>query len=263
MDFRRADAAVDVYAFGCILHDLVGVLPRVPFQTYTARGALGAIIGRCTQLDPRQRWKSVGALRSALLDALSRGEEKSRSAEAWTDALARIHEWDSSTLDELVAHLDVDARGACSALDEERIVELHGVDPMAWRRVALAYCDYAQGRFAFAYCDVVAACLVEIFGLGDVEVRALAALALAVLASTHHRWSALRKVLAMCGPTMDGDVAERLAIDVRASEREGAFRACAEATKKPLDVFHPRIAAAIAPPRDALPTVREGGRRES
>jgi hypothetical protein len=259
IDFKRADASVDVYAFGCILHDIVGTRPRVPFQTHTARGALGAIISRCTQIDPRQRWKSVGALRSALLDAIARSAEtRSRGAEAWSEALARIHEWDPGTLDELIVHLEEDAAGACSAIDEERIVELHGVDPLAWRRVALAYCEYAQGKFAFAFCDVIAACLGEIFQLGDVEVRAAAALSLAVLASTHHRWSALRRVLSMCGPSLDADVAERLAIDLRASEREPVFRACAEATAKPITIFHPRIAAAIALPREEQPTVREG-----
>jgi hypothetical protein len=261
IDFKRADASVDVYAFGCILHDIVGRGPRIPFQTHTARGPLGAIISRCTQVDPRQRWKSVGALRSALLDAIARREEtRSRGAEAWTEALKRIHEWEPSTLDELIVHLEEDAAGACSALDEERIVELHGVDPLAWRQVALAYCEYAQGRFPFAYCDVVAACLGEVFALGDVEVRAAAAMALAVLASSHTRWSALRRLLAMCGPGLDTDVAERLAIDLRAAEREGTFRLCAEATRKPITVFHPRIAAVIAPSREEQVTVREGRR---
>jgi hypothetical protein len=278
VDFKHADRAVDIYAFGCILHDIVGTKARIPFQTHTAKGPLGGIVSRCTQVDPRQRFKSVGALRSALLDALARAARplpEGEAALAWRDALARIHEWDANKLDELVAHLEEHATDVCSALDEERLVELHGVDPLAWRAVALAYCAYAAGAggpFPFAYCDVVAACLLEIFDLGDVEIRAAAAMSLAMLGSTHNRWSALRKLLTLCGPGLDGDVAERLALDIRATEREATFRACAAAVAKPVTVFHPRIVAAVQSSEDIAAsnpiggserriTVREGRRK--
>jgi serine/threonine protein kinase len=34
-DFRNSTPSVDIYAFGCILHDLYGSSPRVPYQKYT------------------------------------------------------------------------------------------------------------------------------------------------------------------------------------------------------------------------------------
>jgi hypothetical protein len=259
MSFKNADKSVDIYAFGCILHDIVGTRPRVPFQMHAAKGPIGAVISRCTHIDPRQRFKNVSALKSALLDALARAQPIARATpdEAWTSELARIHEWDEAKLEELIVHVEEHDAGVCSALDDERLLELHGIDPIAWRRVALAYCEYAQGRFAFAYCDVVATCLVQIYELGDVEVRAASVLALAVLASTHNRWSALRRVVALCGEGLDPDVAERLAIDLRAREREEAFRGCAAAIGKPISVFHKAIAAVIERPEEKL-TSREG-----
>jgi tRNA A-37 threonylcarbamoyl transferase component Bud32 len=240
IDFKNVDQAADIYAMGCILHDIVGSGPRVPFQTHTAKGPLGAIVARCTQADPRQRWKSVGALRSALLDAIRRSSagDPSAEVESWHAALARLHEWDPDKLGEFVAYVEEEDRAVCALLDEERLAEIHGIDPVAWRRIARVYCAYARGRFEFAECDVVTSRLLEIFELGDVEVRAAAAMSAAVLGSSHNRWFALKKVVALCGPGLGVDVAERLAIDVRAEEQEEVFRRCAELVSKPVTIFH-------------------------
>jgi hypothetical protein len=258
INFKNVDKSVDIYAFGCILHDIVGNRPRVPFQAHTARGPIGAIISRCTAADPRQRFKTVGALRSALLDAIGRSatwsigkdaapvtEEATAATGGWRQALTHIHEWDADKLDELIVYIEEQDRALCALLDEERLVELHGIDPVAWNRIALAYCEFAQGRFDFGHCDAVATCLLEIFALGDVAVRAAAAMSAAVLASTHNRWFVLRKVLALCGPNLDTDVAERLAIDIRACEREETWRECAKRLSKPITVFHRAIQEAI------------------
>jgi hypothetical protein len=268
IDFKNVDRGADIYALGCILHDIVGPGPRVPFQSHTAKGPLGPIIARCTQPDPRQRWSSVGALRSALLDAIRRsaaGEQGTRSAEVetWHAALTRLHEWDQDKLGEFVAYAEEEDRAICALLDEERLAEIHAIDPVAWRRIARAYCAYARGRFEFAECDVVTSRLLEIFALGDVEIRAAAAMAAAILGSSHNRWFALRKVVALCGKGLDVDVAERLAIDVRAEAREDVFRRCAELIAKPVTVFHDALARVLedAPPaRGEAATVRLGGK---
>jgi hypothetical protein len=62
----------------------------------------------------------------------------------------------------------------------------------------------------------------------------------------------------LAGPKLNADVAERLALDIRAYERGDVFQACASALAKPLDVFHPRVVAAIDPDRPLHPTTREG-----
>ena len=246
LDFRNAAQPADIYAFGCILHDLAGSRPRVPFQTHTARGPVGAVISRCTQGDPRRRFTSVAGLRAALIDALSRSPPESDEVEAagWSTALAHVHEWDEAKLEELVVHAE-ENEAVCSALDEEKIVEIHGIHAVVWRRIALTYCRYAEGRFPFARCDEVVDCLDAIFELGDVEVKAASVLSLAVLGLRHNRWSALRRLLAVCGPELNVDVAERLAMDILAYERQGVFAGCAAAVAKPPTVFHPRVAEVL------------------
>ncbi len=260
LDFKSAGAAADVYAFGCILHDIVGVRARIPFQMHSAKGPIGAVISRCTQVDPRARFKSISALRAALVDAIGRSGPVERTAEAegWARELRRIHEWDADKLEELIVYAEEYA-SVCAAFDEERLVELHGIDPTAWRRIALTYCAYAQARFAFDRCDEIAACLLATFELGDVEVKAAAVMSLAMLGFHHNRWFALRKLLAVSGASLDPDVAERLAIDIRAYEREDVFLGCAAAVAKPVGVFHPQVAAVLdsAPPV----TAREGRKR--
>jgi hypothetical protein len=266
IDFRNVDKAADIYALGCILHDIVGGGPRVPFQTHTARGPLGPIIARCTQADPRQRWSSIGALRTALLDAIRRSSSEVRSTEVetWHAALGRLHEWDADKLGEFVAYAEDSDPSVCALLDEERLAEIRAIDPVAWRRLARAYCAYARGRFAFAECDVVTSRLLEIFELGDVEIRAAAAMSAAILGSTHNRWFGLRKVVALCGKGLDRDVAERLAIDVRAEEKEAVFRRCAELIAKPITVFHDALGRVIDSKGEKeskaaeVATVREG-----
>ncbi len=98
----------------------------------------------------------------------------------WRGELTRIHEWDADKLEELILYAEEFAR-VCAAFDEERLVELHGINPIAWRRIALTYCTFAQARFPFERCDAIAACLLVVFELGDVEVKAAAIMALAML----------------------------------------------------------------------------------
>ncbi|HEY2514454.1 MAG TPA: protein kinase [Polyangiaceae bacterium] len=260
IDFKNADKSVDIYAFGCILHDLAGNRPRVPFQMHVAKGPIGPVISRCTHLDPHQRFKGVGPLRAALLDALGRAAqplEPSAEAEAWGASLARIHEWDEGKLEELIAYAEEHSE-VCASLDDERLHELHGVDPIAWRRVALAYGSYAQGRFRFERCDGIATALQTLFELGDVEVKAASLFALATLGLRHNRWFALKKLVALAGPALDVDVAERLALDIRAYERQDVFVGCAAAMAKPVTVFHPRVAAVLDGTHADQSTSREG-----
>src|ERR1700733_7792763 len=47
-EFGSSTPAVDIYAFGCILHDLFEKGTRVPLQRATAAGPIGAVIEKCT-----------------------------------------------------------------------------------------------------------------------------------------------------------------------------------------------------------------------
>jgi eukaryotic-like serine/threonine-protein kinase len=66
-DFREATVASDIYSFGCILHDIYDGSARVPYQQATSKVPMGVVIERCTELDPKKRFRSVDGLRDALV----------------------------------------------------------------------------------------------------------------------------------------------------------------------------------------------------
>src|SRR5678816_1631144 len=57
----------DSYSFGCILHDVYDGGTRVPYQQATSKSQMAMIIERCTDIDPKKRFRSVQGLRDALL----------------------------------------------------------------------------------------------------------------------------------------------------------------------------------------------------
>src|SRR5713226_5350311 len=70
-DFRNTPEQADIFALGCILHD--GVEPgavRVPFAQIRVGGVYGPILEKCTEADPKRRFPTIAALRSALFDLL-------------------------------------------------------------------------------------------------------------------------------------------------------------------------------------------------
>ena len=107
-------------------------------------------------------------------------------------------------------------------------------------------CEWAEGRYGWSFCDVVAGRLQKIFELGDMELKACAATAAAELAYSHNRWRVMRSLVAMCGPSLDDSVATRIAIEVQARELQRKFQACADGVNVELeDALHPELVRAL------------------
>ena len=66
--FAASDARTDLYACGVLLN--VMLTGKMPKETL-ASGRLGAIIAKCTQMDPSQRYASAAELLNALTEGLS------------------------------------------------------------------------------------------------------------------------------------------------------------------------------------------------
>ena len=74
--FGASSVQTDIYAAGVLLNELVtGVLPkdRMP------RGRLGKIIKKCTRIDPKDRYRSVKELQSALASCRSHPNDFDRN----------------------------------------------------------------------------------------------------------------------------------------------------------------------------------------
>jgi eukaryotic-like serine/threonine-protein kinase len=256
-EFRSATPAVDIYAFGCILHDVFGVAQRAPFQRATAPGAIGHVIEKCTEVDPRKRFKSLTGLRAALFGVLAAppkvaGETKlAVIATDWGSKLQDVHAMTDTEIIELARFLrnlahPFEAHPVFVALNEERLAALKARDADAYTEIAMQVCEWAKGGFDFEYCDVVIGRLLMIYESGSVELKASAAIAAAELGASHNRWFVMGRVLAMCGPKTEENVVQRIVIEIRASELEEQFRKCAYVISQPMSVYHALIAAALS-----------------
>jgi eukaryotic-like serine/threonine-protein kinase len=251
LQFGHVTSAADVYAFGCVLHDIFVGVPRVPYQRHTGPGALGTIIEKCTEIKPQDRFHSVAALRSALLPLLASGGATTTSTVApsgWAKAVASVGAWDAQKFRDFLQYMaetkqKSDLSLVLLELGEDEIRELHALDPGIWNRFADEYCDWVERvGFDFGVCDVVARRLEVFFELGDAEIKAKSVLAAAELGRSHNRWFVMGRVLNLCGPALDELLAQRIAIEIMAGDATYNFRRCAEAIQKEVDAYHPKIA---------------------
>lgn len=253
IDFRHASPAADIYSFGCILHDIYGVTHRIPYQRHTAPGSIGSVIEKCTELKPEKRFKSIQALRSALLTLLNdvHSISLSTTANEWLEAIPGVDSWSREKLEALARYLKNDAGNEekfaiFQATDEDFLKIAQELDKDYSKTISLLYCEWAyQGAFPFEYCDVIASQLVAIFEHGDLECKAASAISLAELGSSHNRWFVMRKLFDICNQFTDETVAQRIAIEIMAQEVERQFRRCAEGISRSCTDYHSRIAQAI------------------
>lgn len=251
-DFHRVTALADIYAFGCILHDLVDGGRRIPFGAHSCNGPLAPIIQKCTATDPKRRFPNVAGLRAALVNVLTQDEGKRPSqAVAWAKQLEDIADWDESRMLDFVRHLEQIPRGversAMGDLSEEQLSDLADKFPDSWNRLALAYCDWAMGGFTFSFCDVIVGRLETIVEheSSSLEVRAAAIMSMASIGASNNRWRVMDRLHRHAGPQMDDILAARVAVEIQANEAEQDFRKCATGVSKNLDCYHHRIVAVI------------------
>jgi hypothetical protein len=257
-DFHNAGPAADIYSFGCLLHDIVSDGRRLPYSQIRYNGPLGLVIERCTAPAPAKRFKSVSQLRGVLLAELAKpanAPPASPAGDEWAkrlEAPAEFSAEDVMQLSRFVAHATAfaDKRAVWVAFDEEAIAALKSINPDYWHQLVLAYCEWAEtGGFDFTYCDVIGRRLEAIFAAGDIEIKARALVAAAVLGQSHNRWFVMGIVVRLGGPTLDEAVADRLAIEIKIDQHEYAFRRCAEVIHRDPDVdYHPKIARTIGEP---------------
>lgn len=227
VDFKKAGAAADLFAFGCILHDCFGNSARAPCQRVSAPGKIGAVIEKSTEIDPKKRFKSVDGLRAALFEVLATPPEAPIETEAthaaalWAARLENVDTLLAAEITEMARFVrgvehPAFAHALFTALTEERIVRLKDRDPDSWTDIANQYCEWAKTpHFDFNYCDVLVLRLITIYEHGSVEVKANAVLATAILAEQHNRWYVMNRLFDMCGPGMDSNVAQRCHGDSR------------------------------------------------
>lgn len=253
VEFRNATYLVDIYAFGCILHDIYGDDQRVPYGRCTAPGEMGDIIEKCTETSPAKRFQSIKALRGALLTVLDTSPQiaVSKAAAEWIDALATPTDLDVTVVGQFVRYLVKEADRAdkyavLRVLGRDVLERIRDVDTDLFKTVCLVYCEWAEtSAFGWEFCDTVIVQLEGMFAMGDLETKAAAILAAAELGRSHNRWHVMGRVVDLCGPNMDDLVARRVAIEIRAREVANNFARCAEGISRQTHEYHPRILQVI------------------
>ena len=256
IDFHSAPAQADIYAVGCILHDIIENAPRIPFGKLTVAGPLGPVVERCTELRPEDRFPNVAALRSAVVMAFSSPPAVGVAQEV-KDWVAKLtsdppnldpNEW-SGIIRYVEKYSDSDeAALLLNAIDIPQIKVLIAISPALFARLVVSVTRWAREEtFGFAYCDVVGARLMAIYELGGVRERAEATMAALKLGCSHNRWFVMRLFVRMAGPDIDRDLADRLVVEFftldaallpRIEQIEFGIRVTREA-------LHPRLCEAI------------------
>jgi len=249
-DFRNTPEQADIFALGCILHDVVGQAPlRVPFAQIRSGGAYGPILEKCTEAEPRRRFPNIAALRASLFD-LWRTTQFEAPVQGDADLLEAVLGNPASTdvWRRLIGHAEnlagLQRDALLRSINAELIVHLNSADDVLFSRLMSLMCEWAQGTgFAWAYCDVVGDRLLEAYRIGPVRVRCQIIVAALELAISHNRWHVMNQAGAMLGQTADNGLVDRILIEMSLdSGIEGKLRRVEEIVQWRRDRWHSKIA---------------------
>ena len=252
-EFRDVTAAADIYSFGCILHDLVDGMPRIPFQRYTVAGHLAPVVEKCTEVEPHRRFRNVSDLRGALMTVLTAPVTTTADQETqdWATKLDSAGPWTIPEFEQFLRFLgridaaSDDAALVFRALTDDRLEHLHTIDVSLWTPLVRLYCNWTDRGFDWNYCDVLAGRLKTIYMLGDIGLKVDAVLAAAELGVSHNRWYVMQRLVAMCGPSIDQALAERIAIEIGIERVAEKFRTSVAQIGQTTSSYHPTIAAVL------------------
>ncbi len=222
-NFKRATTKSDIYSFGAILHDIfAGGAARIPYTELSDPGPVGPIIARCTKKLPQRRYKSVNELRSALYDALNTHviQFASIEEEAVVELLRNSSELNDDEWDRVFILIDETEEknesneNIFGAITHDHLSQLNVDAPDLFAHLGRSFCNYVRdGVFAFDYCDVLAGKVQVFYDLGELDLKALAAVALLVMGTGHNRWSVEHRFVEMAGAEIPEKLAERIRIE--------------------------------------------------
>jgi eukaryotic-like serine/threonine-protein kinase len=185
-------------------------------------GPLGAIVQKCTKTYVRRRFPNAVVLREKLYEALrekisfsSREEEEVVKLLQSKDQLTE-QEWDRvfQQID------DNEEKGVSnhvlfSSLTVAQLTLLADEAPDLFASLGKDYAKYAdEGTFNFDYCDVIATRAKVFYERGELDLKALIALAILELGTSHNRWFVERMFLQMAGAAISEELADRIATEV-------------------------------------------------
>ncbi len=253
-DLTAASVQSDIYSMGCIIHDFVGKEPRVPCNEIHESGEFSQILLSCTRKDPKRRFKTVSALRDALLTLID--HEISVSTQSATELADLIKsdraiteaEWQSIAdyVEKDFAFEDVS--NILKLLNISRLNEVCVSFPSISAHIGARYAEWIRSNsFVFEECDALANRL-EIFYLtGDIPLKSECLMALLYMGTSHNRWYVERKFIGYIGHNLDIDLVKRLSVELRADDDDAcrAFRRLKNSINANMESVHPTLLATL------------------
>lgn len=251
-ELKHASVQSDIYSVGCILHDFVGLAKRIPCHEIRERNnSFSVILSACTKKDVDRRFKSVGALRDALL---SIGTIK---IPAKTEGGAVIFKLFSKDVDKLKPEEweslvnfvedqfpNEDSSAVLSNLDIQHIDVLTSKHKPLAERIGIFYADWIRTEtFQFNECDGLSTRLERFAVNCDIEVKAKCLMAMLYMGTRHNRWYVEKKFVGHLGSGLDTNLAQRLALEIRIDEDEAciAYKHLQRSINFDLKRLHPII----------------------
>lgn len=255
-DLRKASAQSDVYSLGCILHDIVGSEPRVPFREIREEGDFGAILAGCTKDDASKRFASAKAVLDAILTVeYDPAGDVSDVSEDFLATLSLPEAPAAPFWKRLADHLetkaaDADVRAICGKLTAEKIEALGDSDADAFKRIGMIFADWVTtSGFNFELCDAIANRTEGFYDAGDLELKAECLMALLEMGTSHNRWYVERKFARLCGASMDENLAKRVVVRFHIAGHDDVcsnVRRLENSINFSRKELHPRLVKALA-----------------
>lgn len=254
-DLRRASIASDIYSIGCILHDFVGTDERIPCGEISSDTSPYAHIMRvCTRRDPSRRFKSVAALRDAILGIdPSTIVHLNAVVTTYTNALENIAPMTVESWRELVNFIEdntanENSQAIFQRLSLDRINEVIALDRGLASRLGEAYARWvSEYSFPFEQCDGICNRLGQFLSLSDLNCKVEVLIAMLLMGTSHNRWYVERRFVSEIGPSMTLELARRLALEM--SILEGRMCSAMNHLYRSIGVtpqaLHPEIIAMI------------------
>ena len=196
----------------------------------TVAGPLGSIVQKCTKTNVRRRYSNVITLREKLFEVLrEKISFSSREEEELVKLLQQKNELSDEEWDRVFQQIDENEEkdhsnhAIFSALTTEQLEQLATGAPDLFASLGKDYAKYAKGTFSFDYCDVIATRAEVFYNRGEQDLKAVIALALLELGTTHNRWFVERKFVQMARPSISDQLAQQIATEIDVQDYDFSF----------------------------------------
>lgn len=225
--FSYATPSADIYSVGAILHDIFDGSTRTPYLEQTTTGPCREIVEKCTKTNAARRYQDVASLRDDIYKALvgKTLEFKSNAEKELVELLqagATLADGEWDRIYNFLSRPDTiekSKQNIFSVLTSQHFRELADSSAELLNAIASEFSTYVrQNAHNFDYCDVLADKIEAIYECGSISIKAHCLITLLIMGVDHNRYFVENKFIRLASAKLDGNVAERIQMDITAND---------------------------------------------